>query len=274
MSKIAELLDKVSKFQHEACNGCELADEKIAVFGRSCVEHHFDWRKDGKAGIISIGQDPSKSTPEYTGVLCNICNRINKRDKSSFNSFDLMKAAIICDWEFDESRPHKYYKMWYVTNAIKHGLKRDVSVKINKDKILKRCSKILKEEIMILQPRLVIAFGRMAMDALRMGGIVKAGDRLVRREKKEISNFYPDGTSLTVFYTYHPSVPEEYLADRYDATIKSGIENLKDKHPNPAAVDSFIHKYRYETDEKRKAMYVLLLHWLELGKVIRDIFGF
>lgn len=282
MTNIAALLKKAENFEHIACKDCPWNKPGMA-FGVCCTKHHLNWKKKEQADIFSIGQDPGSTTPERTGTICAICNSVNTSDGSAQGAFDLLKSAIIGEWDYSRARTNEIFKNWYPTNSLKHGIhsrfsqKEENLLEKKRKNAMKCCSIILKEEIDIIRPKLLLVNGLRAVKMLQFQGIIEKGNLPMRswveNSPHEIKDYYGDGASLKIFCLYHTAKKVTYQTvwKLHNEETLETIKKLRERHPNPRAVDSFIEKYSKASYTVRKGMLVHLMYFLKLGEVIRNL---
>jgi len=283
MTKIEALLKKVKDYEHPACKNCPWNKPGMA-FGVSCTKHHINWKKTDKADVLSIWENPGGTTPEHSGNLCGICNSLNVTDKSAQNSFDLMKAAIIGEWDYSRKEINRTFKTWYITNSTKHGVATSRFSEQERNQLKKRmkkagecCSLILREEIDILRPKLIIANGMKAVRNLQLLGILKRGTSSMKdwadSSPYRIDHYYDNGVLMKVFCLYHTSagVTNRTVSKLFNEQTLKEIEVLKQRHPNPSAINRFMEKYNSASYVVRRGMYVHLMYWMKLGEVVRGL---
>lgn len=268
MTRMANLIDKIERRNHESCKYCPLSSQKTA-FGKSCPEHYFNWLKsDEGAKVISIAKDPGGTSPEKTGVMCIFCNY----DPTASTASILFKVAILgVSPEEPIKKESSIFQVWYDTNAIKHGIPRE----LDKDDIQLAstcCSAILREEISILKPEVIRVAGSAALKSLMNAGIIENAaptmknyafsDPLIKK------NYYGNGQDLHICFIYHtsPRTTNMTLPRYYGPEIDKEIERYKRRHPNPGAIEDFKEQYKH-----RAGMMVHLYLWLKFADRLREL---
>ena len=211
-----------------------------------------------------IVRDPANTTPAKTGNLCFVCNSRNPTDKTARHAFDLWRAAVALCWTGEASL--RYLKNHYWTNASLHGT--DVK---RLPQACRHCQGVLEDQIELLQPRVVIASGKDASSSLFHLGLMSRPWDQFRKELADgpVGEIMADGTR--VFCTYHTSIQpvNTHIARLYSQKTEEHIRKEMNKLPNTEAAENFFRYYPKEMANGR-GMRVLLLHWLEIGKVIRE----
>lgn len=266
---LAHTLESSETGVHMSCQKCPWSPKrtKKAAYGVSCREHGIDWSVPTSAVSIQIAQDPAGTTPERTGRLCDVCNSRNPSDHSAQHGFALWKAAVSLAQSGQAAR--KYLKHHYWTNAVMHGVK---------DKSLEEartcCKGILREQIELLSPCIIIVCGKVAAESLYdLKLISRYWDDFSRDFSQQVYSertVLPSGKEVTIYCTYHSSATavNTHIAKRYSKDIDELLSHRIKQLPDTIAASHFLRQYPKETAEG-KGMRVLLLHWLEIGEGIR-----
>lgn len=273
-----QLLEAAQLGNHSSCKDCPWSPEKVGPlsFGVSCRDHGFDWSSPGTIISMLIAQDPAGTTPEKTGCLCFVCNRVNPKDKTAQHAYDLWKATVSFDVPVGKD---PYLKNHYWTNALLHGASKKSPAELRKTRILnvarQHCAVLLNEQINILSPRIIIATGEIAADSLYENKLitvpwVEFNDEFINGAYSESTKLL-SGITTTVFCTYHTAATpvSTHVAQLYPKTKKL-LEERMDKLQHYTQVKTFMQKYQPKKGEG-EGMLVLLLHWLEIGLAIREI---
>jgi len=276
-----QLLKEARLGTHKNCKNCPWNPIKVGpiAFGVSCEEHGFTWSTPGSAISMQVVQDPAGTTPGKTGRLCFVHNSKNPKDKTAQHAYDLWKATVSFDID---TGIDPYLKKHYWTNALLHGADKINQPELRKSIVLecarKECAKLLDEQIKLLSPRVIIVNGEYAAKSLfdikflssTWGNLKKDFAQGAHKEMKKL----PSGESISVFCTFHTSITpiNTHIAKLYSPEIQMKLdERLEDymRYPN---VISFLNKYPPNIPgmPEGKGMRVLLLHWLDIGKSIRD----
>ncbi len=270
---IKTLLKKAEAGTLEECKGCPWKRYKECAFGTSCIHHGLNWKKNQKALVMIIFQDPAGTTPHKTGNLCLVHNAKNPTDKTAQLALHLWKAAV--SFETDSCGTDKYMKKTYLTNATMHGVLTKDSKK--REKARKKCAEVLKLQIKALQPEIIIAMGKEAVDSLYEIGVIKKNWNEIKRESYSPDKAYKvyservlsweNLTDTIVFCTYHTAlkVVNQTLSKFSHGRIERKIKNKK-------AIKEFLEIYSDLENKTARGMRFLLNHWIEIGKEIRKRF--
>lgn len=279
--EIVSVLEKAKDGELDLCKGCPWSPKKVAgiAFGVSCTEHGVNWREISHANSMTIVQDPADTTPQKTGKLCAIHNAENPTDKTAQQDFELWKATVSLNSSSAETGG--YMKSHYWTNAIMHGAMSSLGLRKNTIAMARQCcTEVLAFQIMALQPKVVIAKGKVAVSSLYDIGLIKHRWQVLRHDfrkgaYKETAANWKGFENITVFCTYHTSarVVNQTLSKQYqdnqkviEALIRKKSENL----PTQESVNCFLEKYNDTKNNARdRGMRYLLNHWLDIGDVIR-----
>lgn len=269
---IGDLLDAARRGAHRACAGCPSSPRRLPnpAFGVSCLEHGIDWGTPASAISMVIPRDPANTTPARTGKLCFVCNSQNPSDRSALHQFELWRAAVALADEGEQSR--RYLGRHYWTNAVLHG-----SDEEGLESARRCCREVLRDQIKLLSPKVIIAAGDAAAKSLHEIGLLKKSwpefrARLASGVYREDVRL-PAGAQAQVFCTYHTSARAvncnvaRLYSDATERELAKRIAVLEDPH----AARAFLR--RYDTSRtgsaEAKGMRVLLLHWLDIGAAIR-----
>jgi len=223
---------------------------------------------------MQVWQDPAGTTPQKSGKLCFVCNSKNPTDKTAQHAFDLWKAAVALGWE-GEAACH-YLPGHYWANAMMHG------GPAQERKLARLCCKdVLRDQILALKPRIIIACGEFAATSLKELQEIE----LLRKSWRQYRATFKQGVysecsklrgqPVTVFCTYHTSGRavngrvQELYGPSTEAMLCTKLKDLEDD----SAAREFLDRYRPNEGSPGKegrGMRVLLLHWLEIGKAIRE----
>ena len=241
---------------------------------------------------MTIVQDPGDTTAQDTGRLCIIHNAENSSDKSAQQSLELWKAAVSLD--NNSAKTGVYLKYHYWTNSILHGVSKKsflINKKMNSNfkadiyrrttilKARKNCTNVLKEQILTLQPLIIIASGKFAADSLYDIGLIKLKWDNFKYSfskgayKEGIKNWNKINHTITVFCTYHTSrgVVNRTVSKKYVKTETEKYLKIKrDKLNKPNSVDIFLKTHDNEINVTDCGMRYLLNHWLDIGFEIRS----
>lgn len=269
--ELFELLEKAKQGNLESCRSCPWSPAEWesfhVAFGVSCREHGIDYESSSKAVSVSIAQDPANTTPSETGRLCAVHNSQKYRDKTAQNWLELWKAAVAQNEGGDRDL---YLGSHYWTNAIMHGVPTAYRTNKQKTQAQRQCTHVLRKQIELLSPRVVVACGEVAAKSL-------FDTRLVSQRWSEFSERFPaevytEVTNGTVFYcTYHTAerAVNRGAAQCYD--IRLTEERLEQKLGDlgePAATRDFLDRHS-RSSARGRGMRLLLLHWLDIGEAIR-----
>lgn len=272
--KITQILEEAEKGNLECCADCPWSPKKIhnIGFGVSCVEHGLDWQNKNRANSMYIAQDPGDTTPQETGRLCAIHNAKNSSDKTAQQSNKLWSAAVSLD--YDNPEKGGYMKENYWVNSIMHGASKNTGLR-DKDFIKYVanyfCSKVLKLQIISLQPKVIIANGIVAVNSLYEIGILRKNWNSLRHNfdkgaYQETISEWNNIPEFTVFCTYHPAAKtvNMTLPKMYNSETETYLKEKTKKLNSPESVEKFLSEY------DSKGMRYLLNHWLDIGIKIRD----
>ena len=269
--ELLELLEKAKCGNLEPCRSCPWSpagwESFHVAFGASCREHGIDYESSSKAVSISIAQDPANTTPSETGRLCAVHNSQEYRDKTTQNWLELWKAAV-AQSEGEDHDPYLGNHYW--TNAIMHGVPTAYRTNKQKTQAQRQCAHVLREQIKLLSPKVVVACGEVTAKSL-------LDTRLVSQRWSELSKRFPtevytEVTNGTVFYcTYHTAkrAVNRGAARRYDPELtEERLEQKLGDLGESAAARDFLGRHS-ESSVKSRGMRLLLLHWLDIGETIR-----
>ena len=250
--KIASVLHKAELADFPACKECPWSPKKSedVAFGVSCPEHGVNWKEINQANSMTIVQDPADTTPQETGMLCAIHNAKNPTDKTAQQDFELWKATVSLDSFSAETGG--YMKSHYWTNAIMHGATSSSGLRKSTLSMARQCcTEVLAFQIMALQPKVVIAKGKVAVGSLYDIGLIKHPWDVLRHEfrkgayKETVAN-WRGLKNITVFCTYHTSarVVNQTLSKQYNEQeeIEELIEIKLKALPNKDSIDYFLKK--------------------------------
>lgn len=279
--KISQILEKAEKGDLECCSKCCWSPKQnpSIAFGKSCVEHGLDWQSKNRVNSMYIVQDPGDTTPQNTGRLCAVHNSKNSSDKSAQQSNKLWGAAV--SLEYNNPEANGYMKENYWTNAIMHGAGKSSNTEHLRDNNIINsvanifCSNVLKLQILALQPKVIIANGKIAVNSLYKIGILRKDWDILRRNfdkeaYQESISKWNDMPEFTVFCTYHPAgrVVNQTLSRAYKPETEEYLKAKIDKLKSKKAVNDFLQEYNTE-NATSKGMRYLLNHWLDIGEKIR-----
>ncbi len=267
------VLEAAKGGDHAACQSCPWrprSDRRLA-FGESCQDHGIKWQSGASTVSMQIGQDPANTTPATTGKLCFVCNSENRTDKTAQHAFDLWKAAVALGSAGESARC--YLDKHYLTNSMMHG-----GPVGERPAARTCCTKVLYDQIRSLSPKVIIACGESAATSLKDVGLLKKPWGEYRRDFKQ--GVYSECSTLvdqpvTVFCTYHTSGSSvnRRVQELYDPSTEAVLTTkLKDLEDDRAAKE-FLGRYNPQERpgmKEGRGMRVLLLHWLEIGKAIRE----
>jgi hypothetical protein len=259
---------------HPACQSCPSSPKRAsgAAFGVSCREHGIDWSSSGSAVSFMVVRDPANTTPAQTGKLCFVCNSLNPSDRTAQHAFALWRAAVaLAD---RGAAAHRYLDTHYWTNAAMHGT--DTR---RLEQARRACTPVLREQIELLSPRVIIASGVQA--ATSLGDVGLLAKRWAEFRQGLASGAYRERTALgsgsevDVYCTYHTSATGVNceVSKLYSAATERLLEARRGRLGDTAAIDAFLTRFDPRSAEGR-GMRVLLLHWLDIGEAIRCAAGF
>jgi len=272
-----QLLEKARLGTHRGCKNCPWNPKVVGpiAFGMSCTEHGVDWSTDVKAVSMQIVQDPAGTTPGKTGRLCFVHNSRNLTDKTAQHAYALWNATVSFDIS-DSIDPH--IKNHYWTNALLHGADKEKQKELRKSGPLesarKCCAQLLREQIDLLTPKVILANGEYAAKSLFDIGYLSTrwndfkhefSHGVYREEFKKSA-----GETILVFCTFHTAITpiRTHIARLYSPEVQKKLDDRLDKYRKYQKVQNFLSKYS-PLDSEGKGMRVLLLHWLEIGSAIR-----
>lgn len=279
--KIPQILKQAEKGDLECCSKCFWSPKQnpSIAFGKSCVEHGFDWKSQNRANSMYIVQDPGDTTPQNTGRLCAVHNSKNSSDKSAQQSVKLWSATVSLD--YDNPEKDGYMRDNYWTNAILHGAGKSSNTENLRNKniieyVAKSCSNVLKLQILALQPKVIIANGKVAVNSLYNIGLLRKNWDILRYSfnkgaYQETVSKWNDMPEFTVFCTYHPAarVVNQTLSKLYKPETEEYLKTKIDKLEPTKSVNDFLQEYNNTENATSKGMRYLLNHWLDIGEKIR-----
>lgn len=255
---------------HCGCIDCPSNPKAVpsAAFGTSCRDHGIDWSTPRPAVSMTIVRDPADTTPASTTKLCFVCNSENPSDGTARHAFDLWRAAVaLAD---DGWQAERYLDCHYWTNAAMHG-----TVESNLPRARRCCTVVLRHQIDLLSPRVIIASGTDAATSLHELGLLQRPwsrfrDSLASGVYTETARLR-SGSDARVYCTYHTSKRAVNLsvAKLYSEATDAMLEKKLSAMSATGAVDAFLSRYNL-TDPEGRGMRVLLLHWLDIGAAIRS----
>ena len=269
--ELFELLEKAKRGDLESCRLCPWSPagwgSSPIAFGVSCREHGIDYESSSKATSVSIAQDPANTTPEKTGRLCAVHNSQEYRDETAQNWLELWKAAVAQNEGGDHD---PYLGSHYWTNAIMHGAPKGSQLSMQKTQAQRQCAHVLRKQIELLSPKVVVACGKVAAKSLFDTRLVS--QRWSDFRKQFPTEVYTETTNGTVFYcTYHTAkravnrgAERCYDPELTEERLEKKLEDLGE----PAAARDFLSRHS-ESSTRGRGMRLLLLHWLDIGDAIR-----
>ncbi len=271
MSDLSALLERAKRGDLAACQQCPWSPVKLGsiAFGASCREHGVDYNSSLDAVSVQVTQDPGNTTPEKTGRLCSVHNSQEPRDLTARNGFSLWKAAVARQHDGGGDR---YLSGHYWTNAIMHGAPKESRSEIGKAR--KCCSSVLRDQIEILKPKVTIALGGVATDALYDAGFLSKRwpqfrDDLSTGPYEETQD--PFGSKTFVYCTYHTSAGavNRGASSRYSSQTEQLLARKLEQIGETKAAQDFLSVHSKDSARGR-GMRLLLLHWLRIGDAIRS----
>ncbi len=267
--KLFELLDEAKQGNLESCKSCPWSPAELksyhVAFGVSCREHGVDYKSSSDAVSVSISQDPANTTPEKTERLCAVHNSQEHKDKTAQNWLELWKAAVTRD--AGESHD-PYLGRHYWTNAIMHGAPKEHRKHMRKAQ--RQCYHVLREQIELLSPKVVVACGEVAANSLFDAHFISQHWSEFR--ERFTTEVYTEITDGTIFYcTYHSAAGavNRGAAQRHDHKLtEEGLTQKLGDLSKPAAAQGFLEKH-CTSSARDRGMRLLLLHWLDIGDAIR-----
>lgn len=219
ITSLDALLHHAERRELTACGRCPRSvTEVYGVWAACCPQDFYDSTRTCKA--MFVYRDPSAGSggPGTTGILCADHNT----DQSArwFRRFT------------DTLGPIK--KEIYLTNAVMHG-RSDASSpnhhRVNKAPeraSLNSCYKVLRRQIEILRPELVVGFGFHAA-----WGVCSALDILpLPRRIGDIFGPQQDRQDPEVFFTYHPS-PFNRNRNKKGTAMQAHLEMIRERLMRP-----------------------------------------
>lgn len=276
---ISKVLEQAEKGDLECCSKCFWSPKQnpSIAFGKSCIEHGLDWQFKNKANSMYIVRDPGDTTPQNTGRLCAVHNSNNSSDKSAQQSIKLWAAAVSLDYSNPEKDEYMSNNYW--TNAIMHGAGKSsdtAHLKKNRDSVAKTCSNILKLQILALQPKVIIANGKTAVNSLYEIGILEKNWDILRHNfdkgaYQEIVSQWSNLPKFTVFCTYHPAarVVNQTLSKAYNSKTEKYLKEKISQLEPTDSIEQFLTEYKDIENATSKGMRYLLNHWIDIGIKIR-----
>lgn len=272
-----QLLEKAKLGTHRGCKNCPWNPKVVGpiAFGVSCTEHGVDWSKDVKAISMQIVQDPAGTTPDKTGRLCFVHNSQNPSDKTAQHAYALWNATVSYD---TTERIDPLIKNHYWTNALLHGADKVRQKELRKSGPLetarKCCAQLLREQIDLLNPKVILASGEFAVNSLfDIGYLSKRWDDFKHElshgvYKEEVTQ--SSGENVLVFCTFHTAITpiNTHVARLYSPGVQEKLDVQLDKYKKYPKVQTFLAEFS-PFNSKGRGMRVLLLHWLEIGRAIR-----
>jgi Uracil DNA glycosylase superfamily len=286
MSQLSTLLDTAKAGRLPACGSCAWNPTRVGkmAFGTSCVEHTHT--ADGPALVVAIAQDPGGTTPEKTSRLCVVCNSQNRTDQSAIHAFDLWRAAISM-----APQTHPYadplMKRTYFTNALLHGVPtQDERAPEARERLqamrrlaLTACADVLRDQLTLLQPRVLMVSGDAAIQALAQ---ISPGDwnEPTGTSPAQRSVHLPGvAHRATTFRLIHAGARgtngrAAELARTFFPTTEQQVESMREhirKLPSQQQALSFLDKYRAKgsTDTTFRGMMLHLSWWMAVGFAVR-----
>lgn len=272
MEPLYSLLRSAGEGKLPVCDGCPWSPKKLGsvAFGVSCREHGVHHGAASGALSVQVSQDPAGTTPEETGRLCAVCNSGNPTDRTARNGLALWEAAVARGTHDGAA----YLRGHYWTNAVMHGAPNGTPARKEKRRARERCSEILRAQLLLLRPEVVIACGVDASESLHGIGLI--GRRWAKLRRHLVTGAYRENSSYlgfetSVYCTYHTGWRAVNLAA--SRLYSPGTEVLLDRRLGnleaPAAARAFLNT-NPEDSASGRGMRVLLLHWLDIGEAIRS----
>lgn len=284
MDRLSALLQEAGRGKHEACSSCVWNPSRIGAmaFGTSCAEHTH--AQDRPALAVSLARDPGGTTPERTSRLCPVHNSFS--DQSAAHGFDLWRAAISMS-----PQTHPYFdplmRRTYFTNAILHGVPTRDSRSGEERQRLKRllnralaaCADVLRAQLTLLQPKVIMVFGESAEQALSYIAPGHWSDRTAAVPAQRQFVLPHVGHVITAYRLIHGSPQSTNLvaaplARQFFATTQLQTEFVRsriDSLPSPREALNVLDKYRAKssTDTTFQGMLLHLAWWIEVGRALR-----
>lgn len=272
---LAGVLQASAAGSHPACVGCPWNPQSVGpiAFGTSCCVHGVDWTQPTSAVSIQIVRDPGGSTPEKTGRLCFVCNRQTTTDRTAQNASALWDAAVAAGQ--NPSVSAALLRGHYWTNAVMHGGTGPLADFLESAR--HHCTGVLRDQLQLLQPKIVIASGKDAADSLFEIGVLKrrwAGFRTsLNKDVYSETASGPIG-GATVFVTYHTSagVVNRTVSGLYSAATETYLKDAILRLQSSQVAEEFLDR-NSASNSTGRGLRVLLLHWLQIGEAIRRAHG-
>ncbi len=159
-----------------------------------------------------------------------------------------------------------------------HGASKDLRNNEDLEIARSKCLIVLKEQIRILKPLIIIASGKHATNSLYDIGLIRLKWEDVRKSfskgayKESIKKWDNINHTITVICTYHTSakVVNQTVSKMYDEKeTEQYLQMKKSKLDKTISIDSFLKKYS-ERNATHLGMKYLLNHWLDIGIEIRS----
>lgn len=272
MSDLSVLLEGAKQGDLATCQQCPwnptTAPEKPA-FGISCRDHGSDYDSSDSAISVQVAQDPGGTSPERTELLCFVHNT----DGTARNARALWKAGVARQWDDWDSDKDQYIQTHYWTNAIMHGFPQASRLRKQEAQAREQCLRVLREQIQVLSPKVIIALGKKAADSLLDAELLKT--RWEQFSSSLTTGAYEEsirtsGINASIFCTYHTSDRNvnQAVSQRYSSDTEMTLDRRLNQLEDQTAARAFL-----EANSRRYGMKVLLLHWLDIGDAIRREHG-
>ena len=224
-----------------------------------------------QGGQFSDQPDPAGTTPERTGCLCAVCNSANSGDRSAQQGIALWRAGVVRDSDVDGGA--RYLASHYWTNAVMHGAG-DGQLEAARHS----CTAVLRDQLLAASPKVIIAGGRVAAESLKQIGVLRhpwsSLRHALRRGAYREDTTLRTGEAATVFVTYHASARSvnQTVAGLYAEDVEAMLDRRLTEFPTAGEARRFLRQYDRATTPGR-GMRLLLLHWFEIGKAVRNAHG-
>lgn len=278
---LAELLALAKEGALPACADCPWSPrtEPLVGFGISCDEHGIRWQSAVIANSMLVFQDPADTTPHETGRLCAVHNANNPSDKTAQQILALWNATV--SLATDNPAEGGYLKAHYWTNSIMHGASESTGLRspLVMSRARQHCQNVLREQITLLRPRVLIATGKEAFDSLFKLGLAPKDWSKARLEFPNGAYHYRNerwlsGSPIHICSTYHTAakVVNQTLSRSYDESCtEKSIQEKADGLPNPPSIRHFLERHGDPVNRATdRGMRYLLNHWIDIGIKIRE----
>jgi uracil-DNA glycosylase len=174
--------------------------------------------------------------------------------------------------------PDDFLERHYWTNAMMHGASSASGLRNRAEEARTCCEPVLGAQIDIIQPKVIIANGMSACRSLHALGLLrKKWDEFRGVFPKRVYSerrTSPSGGSVTVFASYHTSIGSvnRNVSPIYSTDTEASLREALAQTSQTDELKAFLSLYTPDSVEG-KGMRVLLLHWLRIGKAVREAYA-